>query len=83
MMTPTRAADFASWESAAPYLMAMLLSASVSRGKLKLYLRANFALASGLSNEQPRMTAFFWSYSGLRSRNPQPSDVQPGVSAFG
>jgi hypothetical protein len=36
-----------------------------------------------LSKLAPKMTVFFFSYSLMRSRNPRPSFVQPGVSAFG
>jgi hypothetical protein len=61
----------------------MVRSVSEISGKLKLNFSANFLLSSAESKEIPRMTAFFLSYSALRSRNPQPSAVQPGVSAFG
>src|SRR2546427_2135663 len=36
-----------------------------------------------VSKEAPRITTFFLPNSDDRSRNPQPSRVQPGVSAFG
>jgi hypothetical protein len=58
-------------------------SVSQRSGKLKLNFSANFLLSASLSNEAPMMTAFFASYWAFRSRNPQPSAVQPGVSAFG
>ena len=58
-------------------------SVSLISGKLKPNFSANFLLSAWLSNEAPRMTAFLASYWALRSRNPQPSAVQPGVSAFG
>jgi len=58
-------------------------SVSQISGKLKLNFSANFLLSAALSKDAPRMTAFFRSYSAFRSRNPQPSAVQPGVSAFG
>ena len=48
-----------------------------------LEVAANFALASWSSKETPRIFAFFCSYCEARSRNPEPSAVQPGVSAFG
>lgn len=83
MITPTRRADLASASSAAPYAIASLRSLSVSSGKLNPNFCANFAFAAGVSKLAPRMAAFFLSYSALRSRNPQPSVVQPGVSAFG
>src|SRR5262245_27260079 len=43
----------------------------------------NAALSAGLSNEIPRTKTPAFSYSEWRSRNPQPSAVHPGVSAFG
>ena len=58
-------------------------SMSLIRGKLKLNFSANFLLSAWLSNDAPRMTAFLASYRALRSRNPQPSAVHPGVSALG
>jgi hypothetical protein len=58
-------------------------SVSLISGKLKWNFSANFLLSPGLSNEAPRMTAFLASYRAFRSRNPQPSAVQPGVSALG
>ena len=69
--------------SVAPYARPILRSVSQSSGKLKPNLSENALLAFSSSNEIPKMTAFFLSYSDLRSRNPQPSAVQPGVSAFG
>jgi hypothetical protein len=44
-------------------------------------LRAKAAFSETVSNETPRIRAFFLSNSPLRSRNPRPSIVQPGVSA--
>jgi hypothetical protein len=58
-------------------------SVSLSSGKLKLNFSANLLLSVWLSNDAPRMTAFLASYWAFRSRNPQPSAVQPGVSALG
>jgi hypothetical protein len=52
-------------------------------GKLKWNFSAKALFSAGLSNDAPRMTAFLASYWALRSRNPQPSAVQPGVSALG
>jgi hypothetical protein len=46
-------------------------------------LSAKRALASTSSKLAPRMVVFFASYCSMRSRNPEPSAVQPGVSAFG
>lgn len=68
---------------AAPYARPTLRSVSHSSGKLKWNFCAKAAFSSAVSKLAPRMTAFFFSYSVLRSRNPQPSAVQPGVSAFG
>jgi hypothetical protein len=67
----------------APYAVPIVRSVSQSSGKLKLNFSANALLAAGLSNETPMIAAFFASYWAFRSRNPQPSAVQPGVSAFG
>jgi hypothetical protein len=61
----------------------MVRSVSQISGKLKWNFSANFLLSAALSKDAPRMTAVLRSYSALRSRNPQPSAVQPGVSAFG
>jgi hypothetical protein len=61
----------------------MVRSVSQSSGKLKLNFSANFLFSAAVSKEAPRMIAFFASKPALRSRNPQPSAVQPGVSAFG
>ena len=61
----------------------MVRSVSHKSGKLKLNFSANALFSAGVSKDAPRMTAFFASYSALWSRNPQPSIVQPGVSAFG
>ena len=63
--------------------MPILRSVSQISDKLKRYLSANALFSAGVSKETPRTTAPFLSYSGLRSRNPQPSAVHPGVSAFG
>jgi hypothetical protein len=70
-------------ESAAPYAMPILRSVSQSSGKGKSNFSANLALSAALSKLAPRMVVFFFSYSPMRSRNPEPSAVQPGVSAFG
>jgi len=63
----------------------MLNERSVSHrsGNGKSNFFANRAFSSGVSKLTPRIFAFFLSYSGVRSRNPEPSIVQPGVSAFG
>ena len=61
----------------------MARSVSQSRGNVKENFSANFLFSAGVSNETPRIAAFFRPKSALRSRNPQPSAVQPGVSALG
>jgi len=58
-------------------------SVSHRSGKLKPYFSANFLLACSVSKLTPKISAFFCWYSFAWSRNPQPSAVQPGVSAFG
>jgi hypothetical protein len=70
-------------DSAAPYAIPILRSVSHNSGKGKSYFSANFAFAATSSKLTPRTVAFFDSYSAMRSRNPEPSAVQPGVSAFG
>jgi hypothetical protein len=46
-------------------------------------LRAKAALSSGVSKLAPTISVFRSWKSRIRSRNPMPSAVQPGVSAFG
>ena len=58
-------------------------SVSQSSGKGNLYFSANLALAAASSKLAPRISVFFARNSAIRSRNPEPSAVQPGVSAFG
>ena len=82
MITPTRAAPLPG-SAFAPYAVPIVRSVSLSSGKLNLNFSANALFSAGVSNEAPMMTAFLASYCALRSRNPQPSAVQPGVSAFG
>jgi hypothetical protein len=67
----------------APYAVPIVRSVSQISGKLKAYFSANFLFSAGVSNDTPMMAAFFRSYSAFRSRNPQPSAVQPAVSALG
>ena len=43
----------------APYAVPIVRSVSQINGKLKLNFSANALLASALSNDAPRMTAFF------------------------
>lgn len=70
-------------DSPAPYAMPMLRSESDSSGNVKPYFSAKRLLSLWVSKLQPRICAFFASYSDWRFRNPEPSRVQPGVSAFG
>jgi hypothetical protein len=60
-----------------------LRSVSDSRRYGKSYFSANRLLRATLSTLTPRMTAPACSNAPERSRNPQPSAVQPGVSAAG
>ena len=68
---------------AAPYARPILRSVSHSSGNGKLNFFANAAFSFSLSKLTPMTFAFFASYCSARSRNPEPSRVQPGVSAFG
>ena len=68
---------------AAPYATPMARAVSQSSGKLNLYFSANLAFACSSSKLAPRIWTFFAANSLLRSRNPEPSAVQPGVEAFG
>ena len=82
MTTPMRCAPF--WGSTlAPYAVPIVRSVSQISGKVKEFFSANLLLSAGVSKETPRIAVFFRSYSALRSRNPQPSAVQPPVSALG
>jgi hypothetical protein len=69
--------------SAAPYLSARLLSVSQRSGKGKENLAAKAAFSAWVSKLAPRIAVFSCSKSRIRSRNPIPSAVQPGVSALG
>lgn len=68
---------------AAPYAIPILRSVSHSSGNGKSYFSANFALSATESKLTPRSWTFLLSYWSARSRNPEPSAVHPGVSAFG
>jgi hypothetical protein len=78
----TRRAYFAFLSSAAPYAIESDLSASLSSANGNEFLSLNALLSAGVSNETPTRTAFFSANFWLRSRKPQPSTVQPGVSAL-
>jgi hypothetical protein len=57
------------------------VSQSNGYGKSNFFAKA--ALSGTESKETPRMAAFFFVNCAEWSRNPRPSTVQPGVSAFG
>ena len=78
-----RFAEPALASSAAPYAIPILRSVSHSRGKVKSNFCANFAFFSCVSKLAPRTWTPLSSYCLMRSRNPQPSAVHPGVSARG
>jgi hypothetical protein len=78
-----RLALLAAGSSAAPYASPILRSVSQSSGKSYWNFFAKARFASCVSKLMPRIWASFFSNSSLRSRNPEPSLVQPGVSAFG
>ena len=63
--------------------MPSLRSVSEISGNGKLNFFANAAFSAGVSKLTPITCTFFLLYSSARSRNPEPSAVQPGVSAFG
>lgn len=69
--------------SQAPYCTPMLRSVSESSGKGKSFFSANSRFSSTVSKLMPRISVFFSAYRGARSRNPEPSAVQPPVLAFG
>lgn len=56
---------------------------SLSRRKFSLCFFLNFAWVSGLSAEQPSMTAFLRAKASRASRNSRASLVHPGVMALG
>jgi hypothetical protein len=56
---------------------------SQRRGKLKSNFSAKARFLSSVSKLMPRIWAFASSNFRMLSRNPQPSAVQPGVSALG
>jgi hypothetical protein len=70
-------------ESAAPYFTPMSRSVSHSSGNGKSNFSAKLRFSSGRSKLTPMTCAFFALNSVSRSRNPEPSLRQPGVSAFG
>lgn len=70
-------------ESAAPYGTPIFFPVSQSSGKGKSNFSAKRRFSSTLSKLTPMTCTFFALYSASRSRNPEPSRVQPGVSAFG
>ncbi len=70
-------------ESQAPYANPISRFVSQSSGKGKSNFSAKRLLSAGVSKLTPRTRVFFWLYCSMRSRNPVPSRVQPGVSALG
>src|SRR3989475_10068007 len=66
-----------------PYTTLFRSSVAERSGKGKENLRAKAALSAGVSKLAPRMVTLRASKSRIRSRNPLPSAVQPGVSALG
>src|SRR5262245_22558219 len=68
---------------AAPYAIAIDLSASDRIGNGYENFSANFAFPAGVAVGMPTIAIHAFSNSWLRSRKPHPSAVQPGVSAFG
>jgi len=82
----TKAARFAEPGDAgskALYALPSDLSVSQRRSNGNWNFSANFRFSSTESKLAPRMTTSFAVKSRIRSRNPQPSLVQPGVSARG
>lgn len=67
----------------APYAKAIRRSVSQRIGNGKEYFSLNFRFSAGLSVLIPRITAFLSLKSWIRSRNPIPSTIQPGVFALG
>ena len=63
--------------------MPIFRSVSQRSGNGKLFFFAKRAFSSTVSKLTPTIFAFFFLYSPERSRNPEPSAVQPPVSAFG
>ncbi len=63
--------------------MPIFRSVSPISGNPNQYFAANFRFSSDVSKLTPMIVAFFFLYSSVRSRNPVPSAVHPGVSAFG
>ena len=58
-------------------------SGSASSGKFSWYFAANFWCEASLSADTPKTGTRTPSKRGIRSRKPQASFVQPGVSSFG
>jgi hypothetical protein len=77
------AAQSSSGGLAVPYASPTAWSTSERRRYGKPSLSAKALFFSGASKEMPTMTALAASNCGVRSRNPWPSIVQPGVDAAG
>ena len=82
MRTDLRAAVLES-ASETPNAIEVSLLVSQRRSKGNSYVSRNFLLAAGESKLIPRTVVFALSKSWIRSRNPMPSLVHPGVLAFG
>ncbi len=67
----------------APYFSMTAWSGSESSGKGRAYLSTNFRCEAPSSGETPSTTVPVAWISPQRSRKPQASFVQPGVSSFG
>ena len=74
---------FSSPASAAPYILEIEPPQSLKRSNGKLNLSLNFLFAAGSSKLIPNIKQFLSSKRWIRSRNPFPSIVHPGVSALG
>src|SRR3954451_20623216 len=78
-----KSGHFSSGPLAAPYASPVFREVSDSRRYGNPSSSANDLFSSGVSKEMPTMVAPASSNSGVRSRNPCPSIVQPGVAALG
>lgn len=67
----------------APYINVSLPSESHSSGNGNECFALKTRLSSAVSVLAPKTTMFRFSNSWILSRNPSPSDVQPGVDALG
>ena len=82
-ITPVVFLPYIIFSPQAPYLLITFLSGSDSSVKGSEYLAANFWCDASLSGEMPSTTVSCAWISDQRSRKPQASFVQPGVSSLG